>query len=349
VARAGAGAGRPARRYVLSSQGQSSLGATTTSNIATVALQAASARSRRMKRCGSSPSSASRRWNAATPPRSKQAGHGHHGPCAGVLSEALSRDGFVAPRPVAPELHGIGTYEYGWADKDDVGANASRGLNEEVVRDISAKKSEPEWMLDLRLKGLKLFDRKPMPTWGADLRHRLRQHQVLRALHREAGRRRGTTCPRTSRTPTRSSASPRRSAAPRLRCRGPVRVRGRLPPDPRGPGGAGRHLPGHRHGAPRAPGALPGVLRHGHPGRRQQVRRAEHGRLVGRLVRLRPQGRARRHPAAGLLPHQHREHGSVRADADHRRRGQPTSTTSRAAPPRSTPRTRCTPPSSRSS
>src|SRR5918994_254067 len=68
-----------------------------------------------------------------------------------------------------PELHGIGNYEYGWADKNDVGANARRGLDEEVVRDISAKKSEPEWMLDLRLKGLKYFDRKPMPTWGADL------------------------------------------------------------------------------------------------------------------------------------------------------------------------------------
>ena len=37
------------------------------------------------------------------------------------------------------------------------------------MRDISARKSEPQWMLDLRLKGLKLFDRKPMPTWGSDL------------------------------------------------------------------------------------------------------------------------------------------------------------------------------------
>src|SRR5215217_3322672 len=77
-----------------------------------------------------------------------------------VISEILEKN---------PELHGIGNYEYGWADKNDVGANARRGLNEEVVRDISAKKSEPEWMLDLRLKGLKYFDRKPMPTWGADL------------------------------------------------------------------------------------------------------------------------------------------------------------------------------------
>ena len=79
---------------------------------------------------------------------------------AGVLSDILERN---------PELEGIGTYEYGWSDKNDVGANARRGLSEEVVRDISAKKNEPEWMLDLRLKGLKYFDRKPMPNWGADL------------------------------------------------------------------------------------------------------------------------------------------------------------------------------------
>ena len=60
-------------------------------------------------------------------------------------------------------------YEFGWADSDAAGAAAKRGLSEDVVRDISAKKTEPEWMLDLRLKGLRLFDRKPMPTWGADL------------------------------------------------------------------------------------------------------------------------------------------------------------------------------------
>ncbi len=49
------------------------------------------------------------------------------------------------------------------------GTDAKRGLSEVVVRDISSKKSEPEWMLDLRLKGLRLFGRKPMPAWGADL------------------------------------------------------------------------------------------------------------------------------------------------------------------------------------
>jgi Fe-S cluster assembly protein SufB len=68
-----------------------------------------------------------------------------------------------------PELEGLGRYKFGWADSDTAGADARRGLDEDVVRDISARKGEPEWMLDLRLKGLRLFNRKPMPTWGADL------------------------------------------------------------------------------------------------------------------------------------------------------------------------------------
>jgi Fe-S cluster assembly protein SufB len=68
-----------------------------------------------------------------------------------------------------PGIRGLGTYEYGWADSDVAGSTAKRGLSEDVVRDISGRKNEPGWMLDLRLKGLKLFRRKPMPVWGADL------------------------------------------------------------------------------------------------------------------------------------------------------------------------------------
>ncbi|WP_062348558.1 Fe-S cluster assembly protein SufB [Herbidospora yilanensis] len=68
-----------------------------------------------------------------------------------------------------PELEGLGNYKFGWSDPDAAGAVARRGLNEDVVRNISALKNEPEWMLDLRLKGLRLFGRKPMPTWGSDL------------------------------------------------------------------------------------------------------------------------------------------------------------------------------------
>ncbi len=63
----------------------------------------------------------------------------------------------------------IGQYNYGWHDSDAAGLSARRGLDESVVRNISALKNEPAWMLELRLKGLRLFEKKPMPVWGADL------------------------------------------------------------------------------------------------------------------------------------------------------------------------------------
>ncbi len=66
-------------------------------------------------------------------------------------------------------LEGLGSYRFGWADTDAYADDVERGISEAVVRGISAKKSEPSWMTDLRMKGLRLFERKPMPTWGADL------------------------------------------------------------------------------------------------------------------------------------------------------------------------------------
>ncbi|NYJ74754.1 Fe-S cluster assembly protein SufB [Allobranchiibius huperziae] len=68
-----------------------------------------------------------------------------------------------------PGLADIGRYQFGWSDSDTAGATAKRGLSPEVVADISNRKSEPEWMLKLRMKSLRLFDKKPMPTWGSDL------------------------------------------------------------------------------------------------------------------------------------------------------------------------------------
>jgi len=68
-----------------------------------------------------------------------------------------------------PELENLGVYEFGWSDSDAAGASARRGIDSEVVADISRLKNEPEWMLKNRLKGLDLFTKKPMPAWGADL------------------------------------------------------------------------------------------------------------------------------------------------------------------------------------
>ena len=67
------------------------------------------------------------------------------------------------------QIEALSQYRFGWHDSDAAGATAKRGLDDSVVRGISALKNEPEWMLQRRLKALKLFERKPMPTWGADL------------------------------------------------------------------------------------------------------------------------------------------------------------------------------------
>jgi Fe-S cluster assembly protein SufB len=73
------------------------------------------------------------------------------------------------PEATQREIADLGRYEYGWADTDVAGASARRGLSQEVVTDISRRKNEPDWMLRTRLKALRLFDKKPMPSWGSDL------------------------------------------------------------------------------------------------------------------------------------------------------------------------------------
>lgn len=59
--------------------------------------------------------------------------------------------------------------EYDFKDEDVSVFKTPKGLNEDIVREISRIKGEPEWMLEYRLKSLKCFLEKPMPTWGVDL------------------------------------------------------------------------------------------------------------------------------------------------------------------------------------
>jgi len=62
------------------------------------------------------------------------------------------------------------SYKWGWHDKDAALNEKKKGLNAEIVREISAVyKKEPEWMTKLRLKALRHFESRSMPTWGADL------------------------------------------------------------------------------------------------------------------------------------------------------------------------------------
>jgi len=60
-------------------------------------------------------------------------------------------------------------YKYGFSDKEEPVYKSSKGLTEEIVRMISARKNEPDWMLQIRLDALRVFNEKPMPQWGSDL------------------------------------------------------------------------------------------------------------------------------------------------------------------------------------
>ncbi len=46
---------------------------------------------------------------------------------------------------------------------------AQKGINREIVAQISEMKNEPSWMLDFRLEAFKIFESKPMPKWGGDI------------------------------------------------------------------------------------------------------------------------------------------------------------------------------------
>ena len=67
-------------------------------------------------------------------------------------------------------LDKIGTdYKYGFTTETKSVFDTGRGISENVVRQISAYKNEPAWMLDLRVKAYKAFDEKKWPTFGPKL------------------------------------------------------------------------------------------------------------------------------------------------------------------------------------
>jgi Fe-S cluster assembly protein SufB len=60
-------------------------------------------------------------------------------------------------------------YKYGFKNKDVSILNTGKGLDENVVREISRLKNEPEWMLEYRLNSFRAFQKMPMPNFGPDL------------------------------------------------------------------------------------------------------------------------------------------------------------------------------------
>ncbi|WP_419912387.1 Fe-S cluster assembly protein SufB [Candidatus Poriferisodalis sp.] len=63
----------------------------------------------------------------------------------------------------------LGKYKLGWSDEEDYVFKPRKGLDEEIIREMSSLKNEPQWMLDFRLRAYKTFLRKPMPNWGGDM------------------------------------------------------------------------------------------------------------------------------------------------------------------------------------
>jgi Fe-S cluster assembly protein SufB len=61
----------------------------------------------------------------------------------------------------------LGRYKLGWSDTVDYVIKPKKGLSEEVVKEISWVKGEPQWMTDYRLRAFRHFNRKPMAPWFA--------------------------------------------------------------------------------------------------------------------------------------------------------------------------------------
>src|SRR5919199_23792 len=61
----------------------------------------------------------------------------------------------------------LGRYKLGWSDVEDYVFKPKKGLNEDIVNEMSWMKGEPEWMRQFRLRALKVFMRKPMAPWFA--------------------------------------------------------------------------------------------------------------------------------------------------------------------------------------
>jgi Fe-S cluster assembly protein SufB len=64
----------------------------------------------------------------------------------------------------------LGRYKLGWNDAEDYYVyKPKKGLSSDIVREMSWMKGEPQWMTDRRLKALRHFESRPMPTWGGDM------------------------------------------------------------------------------------------------------------------------------------------------------------------------------------
>ncbi len=63
----------------------------------------------------------------------------------------------------------LSRYKLGWSDEEDYVFKPKKGLNADIVQEMSWMKNEPDWMRDFRIKSLNRFEKRPMPSWGGDM------------------------------------------------------------------------------------------------------------------------------------------------------------------------------------
>ena len=215
----------------------------------------------------------------------------------------------------------LGKYKLGWADEEDYVFKPKRGLTEDIVQEMSWMKGEPDWMLQFRLKSLRNFERRPMPTWGGDMSGidfdniyyyiKPTEKQVdawdelpdsVKNTYEKLG------IPEAERKYLAGVTAQYESEVVYHRNREDLERQGVLFTD------MDTALREHPEIVKKWFGKII-------PQNDNKFAALNSRDVVGRQLHLRAAGRRGGDAAAGLLPHQRGEHGPVRADADHRRRG----------------------------
>ncbi len=241
-------------------------------------------------------------------------------------------------------------YQLGWSDDQIPVFKPKKGINEAIVREMSGIKNEEKWMLDFRLNALKKFEKKPMVPWFADRMPDLDFNDIYYYIKPTENQ-----VDRWEDLPDDIKNTYERLGIPEAERKYLAGVTAQYESE----------VVFHRNredlerlgvlfcDMDTAVREYPDLVRKYFgtiiPPNDNKFAALELRGVERWLVHLRAARRQRRPAAAGLLPHQHREHGSVRAHADHRRRGFAGPLRRRAARPRSTRPTRCTRRSSNSS
>ena len=201
----------------------------------------------------------------------------------------------------------LSKYDLGWSDEVEYAFTPSKGINAGVVDQISWWKGEPRWMTQIRQRSLRLFERKPMAEWFAVNMPDIDFQDIYYYL-----RPKGEQVDEWDELPEEMMRTYEKLGIPEAERQYLAGVtaqyesevvyhKNREDLEP-----AGDPVLRHGHRAARVPRPGQAVLRHGHPARRQQVRGAQHGGVVGWVVHLRPAGRrvsrCRCRPTSGSTP-----------------------------------------------